>query len=79
MLLPGLNEKREPTFGNEVVPSASLGAWLRNAFTHHDMDSTSGTTTIWLDVVGYDAATFKELATVLEVDEDMLSKALLFK
>ncbi len=36
-------------------------------------------TTIWLDVVGYDVPTFRELAKALQVDEDMLCKALLFK
>jgi hypothetical protein len=69
----GLDEKNDFKFSKEVVASGNLSTWLTN------MISPTESTTIWLDIVGYDASTFRDLATVLEVDQDSLIKTLLFR
>jgi hypothetical protein len=69
----GLDEKNEYKFNKEVVAPGNLSTWLTN------MISPTESTTIWLDIVGYDASTFRDLSKVLEVDEDWLIKTLLFR
>lgn len=71
----GNNEKGEPVFSKETVPSSNMGSWIRNFKSATDHESMN----LWLDVVGYDPATFAELASVLGVEIESLSEALLFK
>lgn len=73
---PGMGKNDEHLFNKEIVASQNVKAWLRNVF---DTNRTDSRETIWLDMVGYDAATFRELATELAIDQDILAKALLFR
>ena len=73
---PGMGKNNEHIFNKEIVASQNVKPWLRNVFNANQINCRD---TIWLDMVGYDAATFRDLATELEIDEDILAKALLFR
>jgi hypothetical protein len=59
---------------SEPLSAKDVGTWLRDRF-----ESSKGGTNVWLDIVGYDKATFNDLASVLCVEESLLSESLVFK
>jgi hypothetical protein len=69
----GLDDKGRTEFKTEVVPAGNIGFWLRKYL------ETGDQTNLWLDIVGYDKKTFGELAMVLQVSDELLCEALLFK
>ena len=73
-----IHATRYPVVGEVQVETAELSSKSAEALIRSILQEEDRGHNYWLDVVGYDRATFTALATVLGISHDSLSDALLF-